>query len=691
MQRCTALFVAAAFAALGGVSCGMPAGWECTSREPCPGGQTCAGNQDLPPEATDQLAVPTCFWLCNSSTDCVHAATGGVTGLRACIEGICVLFETSCSTSEQCPQDFYCARESNQCLRYPLGETLRCFDGVRSDDETDVDCGGGSCPPCRAGRSCVSDNDCETSVCDFEMCAVATCNDGTLNNGESAVDCGGDSCPACSDGLPCRVATDCASARCELSSAGRVCASCDDAIASGAETGVDCGGSVCAACADGLGCRTDVDCSSGDCAGGTCNSCGDGTPRGAEECDDGNILHEECAYSLQAASCMVCGPQCATVAGIPNYCGDGNLDTEAFEVCDDGPANSQLWSPLAHCNPSCSGPAPSCGDGQVTSPEESCGEPGLPACGVGQTCHQCSCVQCLPQGALSEAAAFTTAATSVAVAVSQTTAFVADGGLVRILDVADPTAPTELGVYSSPGSVSGLTLVGALLYVVIEGTGAGFRIVDVTDLHLPVELGAYSSPDYSYQVAVIDTVAYVASRGAGLRIVSIADPSSPTEISFYDTPGDAYGVAVLGATVYLAHGASGLKLIDVSTPASPTEVGIVDTPGFAYGVTVAGSYAYIADKGGGLRIVDVSNRSTPTEIGFMMTAGVCSGVGAFGGHVYLALEDAGLAVVDVGNPSAPTQAAWHDTSGLAVRVEVAGKLAYVADSAAGLRLIRLCP
>ena len=48
-----------------------------------------------------------------------------------------------------------------------------CDDGVKNQDETDVDCGG---------------------VCD----ACQTCSDGILNQDEINVDCGGSNCPACS-------------------------------------------------------------------------------------------------------------------------------------------------------------------------------------------------------------------------------------------------------------------------------------------------------------------------------------------------------------------------------------------------------------------------------------------------------------------------------------------------------------
>jgi hypothetical protein len=55
-----------------------------------------------------------------------------------------------------------------------------CSDGIRNQDEVDVDCGG-PCPPCP------------------EPEAVATCFDGLWNQGEGGVDCGGPCAKACEE------------------------------------------------------------------------------------------------------------------------------------------------------------------------------------------------------------------------------------------------------------------------------------------------------------------------------------------------------------------------------------------------------------------------------------------------------------------------------------------------------------
>jgi hypothetical protein len=99
--------------------------------------------------------------------------------------------------------------------------TSSCTDHVKNGAETDVDCGGSDCPACSAGERCLAAADCTTQLCTAGVCTqpvTATCDDFTLNGNETDVDCGGDTCPACGDGRVCKLDSDCASQAC---SAGR--------------------------------------------------------------------------------------------------------------------------------------------------------------------------------------------------------------------------------------------------------------------------------------------------------------------------------------------------------------------------------------------------------------------------------------------------------------------------------------
>src|SRR5262249_21960494 len=79
-----------------------------------------------------------------------------------------------------------------------------CTDKVENGDETDVDCGGGTCPQCADGKMCIIGTDCTSGNCATKVCApAATCNDMKKNGAQTDVDCGGGTCPPCAGGKLC--------------------------------------------------------------------------------------------------------------------------------------------------------------------------------------------------------------------------------------------------------------------------------------------------------------------------------------------------------------------------------------------------------------------------------------------------------------------------------------------------------
>ncbi len=75
--------------------------------------------------------------------------------------------------------------------------------------ETDIDCGGGTCPKCVDARMCKVKTDCVSGVCTGGKCAAPTCADKVMNGKETDIDCGGGTCPKCSDARQCKTTGDC--------------------------------------------------------------------------------------------------------------------------------------------------------------------------------------------------------------------------------------------------------------------------------------------------------------------------------------------------------------------------------------------------------------------------------------------------------------------------------------------------
>lgn len=108
-----------------------------------------------------------------------------------------------------------------------------CSDGIKNQDETDVDCGGTKCPRCHQGQDCTSDIHCATGYCKSKVCTgnlsldiheyciqsrvllVQTCDDGIKNQDETDVDCGGLHCPRCNEKQSCLNDSHCTTMYCK--------------------------------------------------------------------------------------------------------------------------------------------------------------------------------------------------------------------------------------------------------------------------------------------------------------------------------------------------------------------------------------------------------------------------------------------------------------------------------------------
>jgi hypothetical protein len=66
---------------------------------------------------------------------------------------------------------------------------VSCTNGVKDGTETDVDCGGSTCPRCENGRACSTGGDCVSVVCADQTCSGDLgCSDGTREGFESVTD-----------------------------------------------------------------------------------------------------------------------------------------------------------------------------------------------------------------------------------------------------------------------------------------------------------------------------------------------------------------------------------------------------------------------------------------------------------------------------------------------------------------------
>ncbi|MFQ5343005.1 MAG: LVIVD repeat-containing protein [Anaerolineae bacterium] len=243
--------------------------------------------------------------------------------------------------------------------------------------------------------------------------------------------------------------------------------------------------------------------------------------------------------------------------------------------------------------------------------------------------------------ALAEVGAYDAPGDARGVHVAGDYAYLADwrSGL-HVVDVSDPTSPTAIGVFDMPTSsprdvyVTGNPSTGSgQRYAYVATEDDGLRIINVSDPAAPTEVGAYEMPGVPFlDVYVAGHYAYVAAGGSGLRVIDVSNPAEPYEVGAYDTPpGYANSVQIINHYAYVTSDYFGhpagfhtamapervvLQVIDVSDSAAPVEIATYATSGSAFDVHVAGEYTYLAydwaRRVGGLIILRLTGVPEPT-------------------------------------------------------------------------------
>lgn len=208
----------------------------------------------------------------------------------------------------------------------------------------------------------------------------------------------------------------------------------------------------------------------------------------------------------------------------------------------------------------------------------------------------------------------------------------AEGAMWSNLQTTQSQGVERVGEYIRPRlSANSVYVAGNYAYL----TDGDLHIIDVSDPTMPTEVSTYVTPTHFRDV-------YVAE---GPSAGSEPAPSLPR--------GQAYAYVADGGMWSDTCGCyvdGGLRVIDVSDPATPVEVGV--WPGVAGNVYLAGNYAYVA--AGGLRVIDVSNPAAPVEVGAISANGhlhVAEDPSI--GRTYAYVTGEGLQVVDVTDPTAP--------------------------------------
>jgi hypothetical protein len=147
--------------------------------------------------------------------------------------------------------------------------------------------------------------------------------------------------------------------------------------------------------------------------------------------------------------------------------------------------------------------------------------------------------------------------------------YVGTADSLRVLDVTNPSAPTQIGSVNL--GILSLAVSGTSLY---GGTFDGRLVTfDVTQPSSPVQVGSLALPDVAYQATVSGNLLLIADVSGGLLVYSIAVPSSPTLLSQLKPSSGVFDVAADGTLALLAAWEAGLVVVDLTNPAQPQVIG----------------------------------------------------------------------------------------------------------------------
>jgi hypothetical protein len=242
-----------------------------------------------------------------------------------------------------------------------------------------------------------------------------------------------------------------------------------------------------------------------------------------------------------------------------------------------------------------------------------------------------------------------------------------DTPTLSILDLSNPTAPVEIGVFDTPRGADDVEVVGGLAYITDDSFGGKLRIIDVSDPTAPVEIGSFDTVYKAADVEVVGNFAYLVDQfclprdptpgrcGSVFRVIDVSNPALPVQvseryISFWTD------IEAVEGVVYSA--GEDLEIIDVSNPASPVTVAVLPHL-YAEAIEVVGGLLYAASiwpkfdlatgDWYGFEVVDVMDPTDPFKVGH--SSGTGRSIEIAGDFAYLG--DLGVTVVDISNPAAP--------------------------------------
>ncbi len=284
------------------------------------------------------------------------------------------------------------------------------------------------------------------------------------------------------------------------------------------------------------------------------------------------------------------------------------------------------------------------------------------------------------------------------VVINSDRAYVADGDVFRVFDVADPAHLTPLGSIDTGRPISDVALAGDVAYLAQLGAVIS---VDVSNPTMPMILGEFdgvTSPPREYYALDVEGDLLVVGQNTtvSIDVLDVSDPANPTKIGD-SSGGIVFDLRIMGSTIVTA-GLTGnsfisLNIHDITDPSAPFRTGSLFYTPFNFALELEGSLALVGVFGD-LLIADLSNPSFPAFVSATQIAdanpdpdvtSLINTLHTADGIAYASVSDGRLVVVDVTDPVAPEVITAVQLGSRIRGMDLVGDLLYVsaADSGGG--------
>jgi len=122
--------------------------------------------------------------------------------------------------------------------------------------------------------------------------------------------------------------------------------------------------------------------------------------------------------------------------------------------------------------------------------------------------------------------------------------------------------PSLVGSYDTPGTANRIVFKDDLAFIA-DGGGSGLHIINVTDPTQPTQVGVYATAAFARDVAIQGDLVYLVDQANGLFILNVSDPTSPSLVKQYVSPGQGFGITLDGDLAFLSMAAvGGLQIVN---------------------------------------------------------------------------------------------------------------------------------